>query len=491
MRIPVPLGSYQARGLIAAAQRAVNVFFEKNPEGSLSPYTAYNVPGLTSLVSPSIAGPGRGLYWANTNALYYVCGNAVYLVNYVATAAAPWTLQSLGTIGTTAGIVSMADNGSQLVLVDGSTNGYQINLTTNVMTPISEANNSPPMTAVYAFYGANRVDILDGFLVFNDPGTQNFYCTYNNEVVFDSLYFAAKEGYSDNLVTIVVTRREIWLLGERTTELWYDAGNAAFPFSIIPGPFIQHGCIATYSIAQVDGALFWLGQDQAGRTQVVKAVGYEAKPISTEAMENQFASYSSVTDAQGFCFSMNGHTFYQLNFPTANKSWRWDDRTPGIWHEAVFLDVDGNENRHRAACAAWAYGFNVCADWQTGELYAFDLDNVTDNGQPMAFQLDFPHMMKDGSRVTYPGFALDVQAATAPPDATAPIVNLCWSDDRGKTYSNPVPQTLGLTGKYLAQPKWNRLGMARDRVFRVYGTIWGKLAINGAFLSPEPIVWKS
>lgn len=541
----------------------MNLYAEKNPEGSDAPYTHYNVPGLTSLAHPPTAGAGRGLYWANSDALYYVAGASVYLV------AADFTMRLLGTLTTTQGMVSMADNGTSLVLVDGSPNGYEVDLTTNVMVPISEVNNAPPplSLAVYAFFGADRVDMIDGFMLFNQPRTRNFYSTYNNEIVFDALWFAAKNGYSDNLVSVIVTRREIILLGERTTEIWFDAGTADFPFQIMPGPFVQHGCIAKYSVAQVDGAVFWLAQDQAGTNTIVRMEGYVAKPISNPAIENALANYPRVDDAEGFCFNMNGHTFYQLNFPTANKSWRWDERTPGLWHEAVWTDDNGGENRHRASCAAWAYGKNVCADWETGELYAFDLNNCTDAGRPMQFRRGWPHMMKDGQRVIYPGFVLDVQAATsavstidppgpfqleqgtggvggepsidsgdadagsfvtvfeidgfgdlvldgfgnpivlsvsvpvgtelpeealfagpAPAQSTAPLVYLRWSDDRGRTWSNPVAQSLGSTGAFSVQPQWNRTGMARDRIFEVYGTIPGLLAINGAFLDPPPII---
>lgn len=518
MRVPLTQGTYMSRSIIANAQRSVNLYAEKNPPDALAPFTFYNVPGLTPLGSPPVAGPARGLYWANSDALYYVCGSNVYLISNA------WGFQLLGTIASTSGIVSMADNGTTLVLVDGTTAGYQIDLVSNVMTPINATNNSPPPTSTFAFYGADRVDILDGFLLFNQPMAQNFYTTYDNEVVFDSLFFAAKDGYSDKLVTLIVSRREIWLIGERTTELWFDSGDAAFPFQIIPGPFVQHGCLAKYSIAQVNGAVFWLAQDQAGHAQIVRGEGYNVKPISNPAMENEFASYQTLSDAIGFCFTMNGHTFYQITFPVANKTWRWDERTPDLWHEAVWTDNDGNENRHRAQCAAYAYGTNVCADWQTGELYMFDLNNVTDAGQSMQWRRGYPHMMEDGRQVIYPGFVLDVEAATSPNTLAVegpftllqapgenqsidagpvddpllagpspagqyaqPTVLLRWSDDRGRTWGNPVAQSLGATGQYLTQPQWNRLGRARDRVFEVYGTIPGKLAVNGAFLDPAPI----
>lgn len=514
-RVALTQGAYTARSVIAEAQRCVNLYPEKNPSDAEAPFTFYNAPGLSSLgTAPNV--PGRGLYWANNGTLYYCAGRTLYSVS------STWALTALGTLGSSTGMVSMADNGTTLVLVDGTTSGYQVNLTTNAFSPISEATNAPPPLGggVYAFYGATRCDMVDGFMVFNQPGTRNFYSTYNNQIVFDALYFAAKNGYSDNLVTIIVTRREIWLLGERTSEIWFDAGAADFPFQILPGPFIQHGCSAAYSAAQVNGAIFWLSQDQAGNNVLARGEGYQAKRISTHAIEQEWATYPTTSDAEGFCFQFGGHSFYQINFPTAGRSWRWDEATE-LWHEAVYTDSNGQESRHRASCAAYAYGLNVMADYATGQLYSCSPDVYTDNGTPMQFRRGFPHMVQDGRQVIYPGFTLDVEAATSantveqpgpfplivppggysidtqPPEAailvgpapidTSPQVLLRWSDTRGRTWGQPVAQSLGATGQYLSQPQWNRLGRARDRVFEVYGTIPGRLAINGAWLDPAPI----
>jgi hypothetical protein len=483
MRIPLINGDYQARSVIASAQRCVNLYAEKNPKDSLTPFTFYSVPGLTLLGTPPTAAAGRGLYWANSDALYGVVGNTLYSIGPPPT----WTFTALGTINYGTSIVSMADNGTDMVLVDGTANGYEINLASNSFTPISSANNSPPVPEVFAFYGGTRVDILDGFMVLNQPGTQSFYATYDNEIVFDSLWFAEKNGYSDKLVSVIVTRRELWLIGERTAEIWFDAGASPLPFQIMPGPFIQHGCSAVYSVAQIDGAVFWLSQDQAGNNVLLRGEGYLAREISTPALTNEWNSYSTTADAQGFCFQQGGHPFYQINFPTADASWRWDSSTQ-LWHEAVYTDSQGYEHRHRASCAAYAYGVNVCLDWQNGNLYQIDPNNITDNNAPMFWRRGFPHIMNDGKRLIYPAFTLDVEAATAPatPPGLEPIVNLRWSDTRGRTWEQPVPQTLGATGKYYAQPKWSRCGMGRDRVFECYGVVPGKLAINGAFLE-QPI----
>ena len=484
MRLPLIEGAYTARSVIADAQRAVNLYPEKNPKDSLVPFTHYNAPGLTALNTPPTANPGRGLYWANNDALYGVIGNTLYAIG----GPPSWTFTALGSTTFGAPIVSMADNGTTLVLVDGTPNGYQVDLGMNAFSAISAATNAPPSPQVYAFYGADRVDMLDGFMLFNQPGTRNFYSTYDNEIVFDATYFAAKNGYSDDLVSLIVSRREAWLGGKRTAELWFNAGDANFPFEIMPGPFIQHGISAKYSLAQIDGAVFWLAQDQAGNNIAVMGEGYFAREISNPALTTEWSTYSTTADAQGFCFQQGAHSFYQINFPTADKSWRFDKST-GLWHEPVWTDGQGYEHRHRAACVAYAYGINVALDWQTGQLYQIDPNAYQDAGAPMYFRRGFPHAMNDGKRVIYPGFSLDVEGATSPNTVSAspPLINLRWSDTRGRTWSEPVSQSIGATGQYYTQPKWSRLGMARDRVFEIYGVIPGRLAINGAFLDPQPI----
>ncbi len=71
-----------------------------------------------------------------------------------------------------------------------------------------------------------------------------------------------------------------------------------------------------------------------------------------------------------------------------------------------------------------------------------------------------------------------------------PNVYLRWSDDRGRTWGNPIPQSIGGTGVFRTQPRWNRLGMARDRVFEAFGVTPGFFALNGAWIA-QPIPLKS
>lgn len=61
-----------------------------------------------------------------------------------------------------------------------------------------------------------------------------------------------------------------------------------------------------------------------------------------------------------------------------------------------------------------------------------------------------------------------------------PVVGLRWSDTRGATWGNPVPQELS-TNPY-SQPQWNRTGYARDRVYEIFWSADLQVAVNGAFV---------
>lgn len=313
-----------------------------------------------------------------------------------------------------------------------------------------------------------------------------------NPPAFDPLYVAGKTGYPDLLATIVAVHREWWLLGSfESTEVWYDAGGANFPFQIMPGVFIQHGCIAPYSVQTHDLVTFWLGIDNAGIGTVFLGSGYAAKRISTFAIEKFITSFlqagNTISDAIGMVYKQQDHIFYILTFPSADITLVYD-LTEGLWHQRVWTDPDtGNWHRIRANCCAFAYNVNVCADWQNGNIYVLDLANFTDNGGPIVRQRSFPHLLNDGKRFAYDAFTLDMDCGQGIPTNPTykPQLTLSISDDRGNTFTNLPMQSMGAQGQYLTQMIWRRLGLARDRVFRVTWSEPVFTALQGAWLDGE------
>ncbi|AOJ31421.1 packaged DNA stabilization protein [Burkholderia metallica] len=467
MRVPLTVGAYAAKSLIAEAQRCVNLYGEQNPQDAPVPFTYYPTPGLTLVSNPPLAGESRCIYTASNGARYEVVHDIVYSVDTLN------NYSSLGSVTTESGPVSMVDNGTSIFIVDGSTAGFIVDLANRTMTRCTDP----------AFYGADKVDFVDGYFVFNKPNSTQFYISKYNDVTFDPLDIASKSTYSDDLVTLAVMHREIWLFGELTTEVWFNTGSSDFTFGRMPGVFIEHGCAAKHSVAKIDLALFWLGHDLQGQGVVFAGRNYQAERISTHALEQAISAYSRINDAIGFSYMQGGHAFYVLTFPSANATWCFDTAT-GQWHQRAYLEADGSLSRHRMNCHSFNAGRNLVGDWQTGAVYALDPNIYTDNGALIQRIRSFPHILgADGNRVMFRQFIADMEVgAGMPDDATDPLVSLRWSDDRGATWGNPVTATMGRRGEFRTSIQFQRLGYARDRVFELSWSEPIKTALNGAWV---------
>lgn len=480
-------GAYQSRSVIASAQRCVNLYQEKNEPDAPFPFTQQLTPGLTQL-SGGTGLAHRCAYTASNGNFYEVIGPTVYATSQA------WSRTQIGTIEPGSNPVSMADNGLAIVIVDGTPNGYCIDMPTNTFAQISGQAG--------AFYGADRVDYMGTFFVLNVPGTAQWYLSLSlvdqanltgtvspdaTAAAFDPLDIAAKSGYPDSLQGIIVMHSEAWLVGAKTTEVWYNAGTPDFAFGQLPGVFIEHGAVGKYALAKQDLSIFWLSQDEQGQSIVMMGNQYAAKRISTHAIEQQIQQYSVVSDAIGFTYQQLGHTFYVLTFPTGDATWVYDV-SEGMWHQRTWTDSNGLEHRHRANTCANAYGLNVVGDWQTGALYQLDLGNFSDFGGPIVRRRGFPIMRDDNSRVEYTRLILDMDVGEIADTLSAnePLVSLRYSKNRGKTWGSPITKGMGSTGEVGRSVLFTRMGMARNMVFEVFWDAQAFTALNGGDVFFEP-----
>lgn len=479
-KIPLLGGMYEARSVVASAQRCVNLYPEKNAQDAPFPITCQLTPGLVQLIAPT-GSPSRCCFTASNGNLYEVVGGTVYFTN------SNWVRSPLGQIAALTTPVSMADNGLAVLLVDGTSAGYTIDLATNKFAAVSGQDG--------AFYGGTRVDFVDTFFILNRPGTSQWYVSLSNvtfanltgtvspdatAAAFDPLDIAAKTGNPDPIQAVIVMHREPWLIGTETTEVWYNAGNAQFAFSELPGVFIEHGAVAQYSICKQDLSVYWLSQDRQGNRIVLTGNQYAARRISTHAIEQQLSTYGFVSDAIGFTYQQLGHTFYVLTFPSANATWIYDI-AEDLWHERTWTDGNGLENRIRASTCASVYSIVVVGDWQTGALYQWDLNTFTDNGAPIVRRRGWPDIQVSNKRAEHSRLVLDMDVGeiTSTLTSNPPLISLRYSDDRGHSWGNPRLYSLGSTGQYETSVLFNQLGQARNRVYEAFWSIPAFTALNG------------
>ena len=238
--------SYQARSLNLDAQRSVNLYLEADQTGK-NPIALFGTPGTRKVLTlPTY--PVRGLINAG-GTLYAVGGNHVYTID------TDYNATSIGTIGTSSGPVSLAYNGTQVMLVDGSA-GY---ICTTTVTQITSGG---------FIATPKQVAFQDGYFIVIGSGQHFNISALYDGLTWDAADFASAESNPDGLVGCIVDHRELWLMGEQTCEVWYNSGNADFPFERIAGAILEVGCASAYSVAKLDNSIFWLGSDDRGRGTV-------------------------------------------------------------------------------------------------------------------------------------------------------------------------------------------------------------------------------
>jgi hypothetical protein len=98
-----------------------------------------------------------------------------------------------------------------------------------------------------------------------------------------------------------------------------------------------------------------------------------------------------------------------------------------------------------------------------------------------------PHLHQGNQRLVYNRLTLDMETGVGLNDGQGedPQVMLQISNDGGHTYGNEIWQTFGRQGEYRTQVTFRRLGMARDRVFKLVISDPVRVRIVGGELDVE------
>jgi hypothetical protein len=380
-----------------------------------------------------------------------------------------------------------------------------------------------------AFSGANTVDIIDNYFVYNNPTTQQFGASDLLSPISPPLSFSLKDGAPDDLVALIVDHREVYLLGEISSEVWTDVGTVPFPFSRIPGTSTQHGIAAPFSVSRLGNSFAYVSRNNRGQAQMMQMVGYLPQRISTHAVENTLVN-QYVGDAISWTYQLEGHEVYVVTFPSLELTWAYDVTT-SMWHKWLYLATDSTYQRHRGNCCAVFQGLVIVGDYENGKLYELDKDNYTDDGQTIRRLRRAPHLVTEFQRqyfdelqiqfqpgvgttglsnyeqiinpnFIYLGDTYTIESADSliiedantyvlgtilqlNQTTNAPQAMLRWSNDGGSTWSNEHWTGIGQLGKYKNRAIWRRLGTARDRVFEVVVTDPVKMVIISANLKVQ------
>jgi Phage stabilisation protein len=349
--------------------------------------------------------------------------------------------------------VSMDYGRNQVFVADGLS-GYVFNLAMNFFQQVTDPD----------FPGATMVAELDGFFVTSTPGTDQFNTSsVDDGLTWDALDFATAESRPDKIVAHVVINREVIFFGELTTEWWFVGGGT---FALDRRTVSAVGCVAPWSVKRADNTVLMIGRDEHGSGLVYQIAGYQAKRVSTFALEAELQASTDISAASAFVFQWHGETFYCLQVPGLTKTPVYQLST-GSWFDLADLDSDGQFKAFRAVDYFYAFGAHILLS-QDGKMWRLS-DSVNKYGDDRRVcERVSPHSAgRMREIVKYSEFVADVTTGEASEAGEEQFVELSWSNDGGRTFGDPVLRSIGEIGERLDPPRWRRLGQARDRVWRL------------------------
>lgn len=461
MRVPMNFnaGSHEARSALISTHKTVNLYPALTSTGKHQ-IALYRTPGLTSPVTVG-AGSHRCDPVNFQGNQYVVSGSELYKVDVNDSAT------KIGDLNTSGGRVSMVAGFNYLVLVDGS-NGYTYDGTT--FATITDVD-FPDTTTHIAEH--------NGYYIAIDPDTGNFYISDNGDPTsWNALNFRNAEANPDNNRAVAVINDLIWVLGQVSTEAFYDSGDPDFPYEKVGGGYIDWGIQSPHSIAKMDNSLFFLGQNQQGGDAVIRTNGLQGMVISDDDLSYQISQLSTKSDATGHTYIQAGHAFYVLTFPAAGRTFVCDITQNNEWHERE----SGGLGRWRVSGINYFNGKQYAGDYDNSKLYTLDLDVYDEDGETLKWLRRTGVVHKDRLPLTVHDLIIDIEGGTANLNAPGndPVIMLRYKRDG--YWSDVIPLSIGKRGQYHYKAASGPLGDGYDWVFEISGTDAIPITIGGAWL---------
>jgi len=496
--VPFVGGSYPYRSRGVSVQRSVNLYPEMVEDGSgKTKITLVHTPGssIAMTIGDDATATCRGMYYSSSgpgqdSCLYVVYGVSVFRISRAAILAGVGAV-FVGQVAPGSGLtspVAMTDNGFKLVVADGAAL-YEADLfaddsvvegTWKQVTLPDQAGTTTPIQP-------SQVVFLNQRLIINSQGTNQFYfsnpATLDFEDSFGVQNFYTAESSADAIRALLVCNNRLWVFGDRSYEVWSATGGSdSDPLGPISGYASQIGVQGYRTPAAILDKVFWLGSSDAGRNMVMVGTGLETpQRISTNGIEYQIGKLTDADAGIGWCYTIEGHTFYALTFQLSKLTLVYDLST-GLWHERSTHDwATGTPGPWDPIYGVTAFNKVYHGSSLSNRLLLLDDGKYTDwDDKPIIRTRTGPIYFADFDPVAIRELYIDMEIGTTPllvGFGRDPQAMLEISRDGGSTWEAMGWRSIGGQGEYYyTTVKWTNLGLGRSMVARL------------VFSDPVPVV---
>ena len=293
-------------------------------------------PGIDDL-SEVPSGPSRGVLVFNDGTPYRVIGGFLYSI------ASDGSFINIGAISGFSD-VSMSTNGINIAIQDPSGSSYFYTPSTNTL----ELNNGADFLS---FGQAKTVTFKDGYYVYStlEIFFSGSFKETNDGKDFNPLDFEDAEIAPDSIIKLWNNHNQLYVMGQRTIEVYQTVVTSGFPFQRSTNAVIQKGCIAPNSVTDFDDGFTFIGGDQGEKPGIWKGVGSSFFKISDASIDNLIhkSSVSELVNARAWTYAENGAYFavftvgqntvvYDATASRAKGVPQWHARQTGIGNGKTF-----------------------------------------------------------------------------------------------------------------------------------------------------------
>lgn len=427
------------------------------------PASLYARPGNNLFATVGV-GAGRVGFASTNGRVFVVSGAVLYEVNVDGTSI------SRGSLLQSAGNITVAENGFQLAICDG-TDLYILKYSDNTFQRVVSANLPSAASVIF----------LDGYFIVNralNSGIFQISAPYDG-TTWAALDFATAESSPDSLVRVANIYGQLWLFGAFSIEIWSNTGAASFPFQRVNSSAkLSVGTVAPFSVLELDNTGYWIGKDINGVGIVYKANGFTPERVSTEPIELRLQSAPDPSSLKALAYQEAGHIFYMITGGGMETALVLDISTK-LWSEWSYLNSFGEYELPLTNYLFFAFGKTLGLDRNNGNIYHQAQQYYSDNGDEIARDRTFTHIFDNGNPFLIKNLTINFETGVGNANLPDPKVMLYLSNDGGRSFYTYFECQLGKIGKFLSRVVFWRLGRHRQCTFRVRVTDAVKCVITG------------
>lgn len=400
IRIPFLGGTEFPKNIGLGSERLINLYPEKNGNKRFLRHT----PGAKYWTTAG-NGPIRGAEQWDGH-LYVLSGNGLYQVKTNGGTA------HVGAVEGLSGRTTLVDCGAGGLLILDNGRGYYFDgAGVNLIT-----DQDFPFPAIAATF-------LDGYAIVVKGGTGEFYIPANTYDLteWNALDFENAEAVSDNLLNVYADKNLLFLLGERSTEIYTNTGNADFPFEAIRQAMSHFGLASKNTLTFCDGNLYWVGKNQTGGLAVLRlAQGADPEKVSDHRLDDYLSDLEPdvIESAFGLGIWWRGHPWYVLSITLAEghgRTFVYDVSVEEWFEWSSYSETWNVQGRWRGNDHFYFGGKHIVTDGDSGDLYELRNDVYTDFGLPIVRERRTEIMNTGMEPIAFNQFSLMIETGTGEP----------------------------------------------------------------------------